>query len=411
MPSMTNVMEGIRILEVAEHTFVPAASAILADWGAEVIKIEHVERGDAMRGLMSSGIAGFGGAVHVLMENANRGKKSLALDLSDAAGVEILYRLAEQCDVFLTNKMPGVRTRLHIDVDDIRAHNPNIVYVRGTGYGSHGPDADAGGYDFLGYWARGCSADAATPPNIEGLITQPAPAYGDNIGAMTIAGGICAALLHRERTGEAPVVDVSLLGTGMWAMSGAIASSLVSGAKWTAPPSTGHPSPSNPLVGTYRTSDGRYLAFSMLQGFQYWPEVCRRVGRDDLIDDPRFDSVENLMKNTPEAAAILDDEIGARPLAEWKERLTGMKGQWAVVQNTLEVADDPQVDANTYIQELTTDEGTQFRLVTTPVQFDDEAAPIHRSPTFNEHGDAILQEMLGLDWDTIVDLKVKGVVA
>ena len=175
---MTNVMDGIRILEVAEHTFVPAASAILADWGAEVIKIEHVERGDAMRGLMSSGIAGFGGAVHVLMENANRGKKSLALDLSDAAGVDILYRLAGQCDVFLTNKMPGVRERLHIDVDDIRAHNPDIVYVRGTGYGSHGPDADAGGYDFLGYWARGCSADAATPPNIEGLITQPAPACG-----------------------------------------------------------------------------------------------------------------------------------------------------------------------------------------------------------------------------------------
>ena len=309
--------------------------------------------------------------------------------------------------MFLTNKMPGVRERLHIDVDDIRAHNPNIVYVRGTGYGSHGPDADAGGYDFLGYWARGCSADAGTPPNLEGLISQPAPAYGDNIGAMTIAGGICAALLHRERTGEAPVVDVSLLGTGMWAMSGAIASSLMSGTKWTAPPSTGHPSPSNPLVGTYRTSDGRYLAFSMLQGFQYWPEVCRRIGRDDLVGD----SVENLMKNTPVAAAILDDEIGARTLEEWKERLTGMKGQWAVVQNTLEVADDPQVDANAYIQELTTDDGTPFRLVTTPVQFDDEAAPIHRSPTFNEHGDAILQEVLGLDWDTVVDLKVKGVVA
>src|SRR6059036_2077768 len=121
---MTAVLQGVRILEVAEHTFVPAASAILADWGAEVIKIEHVERGDAMRGLMSSGIAGFGGAVHVLLEHANRGKKSLALDLADPAGVDILYQLAARCDVFITNKMPGVRERLHIDVDDIRAHNP-----------------------------------------------------------------------------------------------------------------------------------------------------------------------------------------------------------------------------------------------------------------------------------------------
>ena len=160
---MSNVMEGIRILEVAEHTFVPAASAILSDWGAEVIKIEHVERGDAMRGLMNTGLAGLGGSVHVLHEHANRGKKSLGLDLTNPAGLDILYRLAARCDVFLTNKMPGVRERLHIDVDDIRAHNPNIVYVRGTGYGNEGPDADAGGYDFLGFWARAGCADAATP--------------------------------------------------------------------------------------------------------------------------------------------------------------------------------------------------------------------------------------------------------
>jgi crotonobetainyl-CoA:carnitine CoA-transferase CaiB-like acyl-CoA transferase len=408
---MTNVMDGIRILEVAEHTFVPAASALLADWGAEVIKIEHVERGDAMRGLMSSGLGGFGGAVHVLLENANRGKKSLGLDLSTEEGVEILYQLAVRCDVFLTNKMPGVRTRLRIDVDDIRAHNPNIVYVRGTGYGSHGPDADAGGYDFLGYWTRGCSADAATPPDLDGVISQPAPAYGDNIGAMTIAGGIAAALLHRERTGEAPLVDVSLLATGMWAMSGAIASSLVSGQKWGALPTKGPSAPTNPLVGTYRTSDDRFLAFSMLQGFQYWPEVCTRIGREDLIADPRFDSVENLMKNAPEAHAIVAAELRARPLAEWKERLTGMKGQWAIVQNTLEIADDPQVDANGYLQDLTTEDGVPFRLVSAPVQFDDAAPPLRRAPLFNEHGDEILQHELGLDWDAIVDLKVKGVVA
>jgi crotonobetainyl-CoA:carnitine CoA-transferase CaiB-like acyl-CoA transferase len=307
--------------------------------------------------------------------------------------------------------MPGVRARLHIDVDDIRAHNPNIVYVRGTGYGSHGPDADAGGYDFLGYWTRACSADAATPPDVDGLISQPAPAYGDNIGAMTIAGGIAAALLYRERTGEAPLVDVSLLATGMWAMSGAIASSLVSGEKWTAPPTNGAPSPSNPLVGMYRTADDRFIAFSMLQGFQYWPEVCKRIGREELIDDPRFDSVENLMANALEAREIVIAELRARPLEEWKEVFTGMKGQWAVVQNTLEVADDPMVEPNSYLQDLTTDDGTPFRLVSAPVQFDDEASPIRRAPLFNEHGDQILQEELGLDWDTIVDLKVKGVVA
>ena len=344
---MTAILSGVRILEVAEHTFVPAASAILADWGAEVIKIEHIERGDAMRGLMNTGLAGLGGPVHVLLEHSNRGKKSLGLDLADPAGLDILYKLAARCDVFLTNKMPGVRERLHIDVDDIRAHNPNIVYVRGTGYGSHGPEADAGGYDFLGFWARAGCADAATPPDVDGVIVQPAPGYGDSIGAMTIAGGIAAALLHRERTGEAHVVDVSLLAAGMWAMGGAIAISQLGGTRWGSAPARGRGgAPSNPLIGTYRTADNRFLAFSMLQGFHYWPDVCRHLGREELIDDPRFNTVEKLMENTPAAAEIVAAELGAHTLAEWRERFVGMKGQWAVVQNTLELADDPQVQAN-----------------------------------------------------------------
>ena len=210
---MTAVMQGVRILEVAEHTFVPAASALLAEWGAEVIKVEHVERGDAMRGLASSGIAVMGTTVHVLLEHSNRGKRSLGLDLTSDDGLDILYRLAATCDVFLTNKLPSVRTKLHIDVDDIRAHNPNIIYVRGTGQGERGPDADRGSYDSLAYWCRSGIAMGMKRPEDEALPSPPAPAFGDSIGAMTIAGGIMGALFHRERTGEATTVDVSLLGS------------------------------------------------------------------------------------------------------------------------------------------------------------------------------------------------------
>ena len=141
---MSAGMEGVRILEVAEHTFVPAASALLADWGAEIIKIEHVERGDAMRGLASTGVAVVPSDVHVLLEHSNRGNRSLALDLKSADGLEILYKLATTSDVFLTNKLPSVRKKLKIDVEDIRAHNPRIIYVRGTGHGERGPDADKG---------------------------------------------------------------------------------------------------------------------------------------------------------------------------------------------------------------------------------------------------------------------------
>src|SRR5689334_8911806 len=173
-------MQGVRILEVAEHTFVPAASAALAEWGAEVIKIEHVERGDAMRGLASSGTVNLGGGVHVLLEHSNRGKKSLGLDLTSDEGLEVLYKIAETCDVFLTNKLPSVRTKLKIDVEDIRRANPNIIYVRGTGQGEHGPDADRGSYDSLAYWNRAGIAMGCMAADAESVPPPPAPAFGDS---------------------------------------------------------------------------------------------------------------------------------------------------------------------------------------------------------------------------------------
>ncbi len=152
---------------MAEHTFVPAASALLSDWGAEVIKIEHVERGDAMRGLASTGLAIVPNDVHVLLEHSNRGKKSLALDLTTPDGLDILYKLVATSDVFLTNKLPSVRRKLHVDVDDVRAHNPDIIYVRGTGQGERGPDADKGSYDSLAFWARAGVAAGAMRPEYE----------------------------------------------------------------------------------------------------------------------------------------------------------------------------------------------------------------------------------------------------
>ncbi len=233
---MTAVMQGVRVLEVAEHTFVPAASALLADWGAEIIKIEHVERGDAMRGLLSSGVGVMGTDVHVLLEHSNRGKKSLGLDLTSPEGLDILAKIAATCDVFLTNKLPSVRTKLGIDVEQIRAANPSIIYVRGTGQGERGPDADKGSYDVLSYWHRSGMALGLKAAEAESVPPPPAPAFGDSIGAMTIAGGIMGALFHRERTGEATIVDVSLLGVGLWSMGAALALSLQLGIPWGPPP-------------------------------------------------------------------------------------------------------------------------------------------------------------------------------
>ena len=405
---MTAVLKGVRILEVAEHTFVPSASAMLADLGAEVIKIEHVERGDAMRGLASSGLAIMGNGVHVLLEHSNRGKKSLGLDLTQPEGTELLYKLAETCDVFLTNKLPSVRKKLKIDVDQIRAHNPKIIYVRGTGQGERGPDADKGAYDSLAFWARAGVAIGAKRPEYDLMPMPPAPGFGDSLGGMTIAGGIMGALFHRERTGEATEVDVSLLGVGMWAMGQAIALSLNLGVPWTAPPADRVSA--NPLSRMYDTQDGRVISLTCLQAIRYWPGLCDAIGRPDLITDERFADHASLAANAAAATAILSEVFASQPLAVWRERLEPFDGQWAVVQDTLEAVADPQSVANGYVQDCETAEGVKFRLVSAPVQYDGSPGVTERAPEFNEHGDQILAD-LGLDWDTVVDLKVRGIVA
>lgn len=405
---MTAVMDGVRILEVAEHTFVPAASALLSDWGAEVIKIEHVERGDAMRGLASSGVTAIPTDVHALLEHSNRGKKSLALDLKTPEGLDIVYKLAATSDVFLTNKLPSVRQKLAIDVEQIRAHNPRIVYVRGTGQGERGPDADRGSYDSLAFWCRSGTAVATTRPEYGHVAGPPGPGYGDSIGAMTIAGGIMGALFHRERTGEATTVDVSLLASGMWAMGQAIALSLITGTPWTPPPAD--MVRANPLVSNYVTKDERWISLCCLQAGKYWAPLCRAIGRPELAADERFADHAALMSHNIDAAAILRETFAAHTLAEWREMLADFSGQWAVVQDTLEAAADPQSAANGYIQDCRTASGVPFRLVAAPIQFGGEPAVPGRAPEFNEHGDAILSD-LGIDWDTVVDLKVRGVVA
>ncbi len=405
---MTAVMQGVRILEVAEHTFVPAASALLADWGAEVIKIEHVERGDAMRGLASSGLAMLSSKVHVLLEHSNRGKKSLALDLNSEDGLRILYRLAATCDVFLTNKLPSVRSKLKIDVEHLRAHNPAIIYVRGTGHGERGPDADRGSYDSLAYWCRAGIALGMKQPGDDRVPPPPGPAFGDSIGAMTIAGGIMGALFHRARTGKPTIVDVSLLGTGLWSHGAALALSLQLQRPW-APMPKGLPI-GNPLVATYRTKDERFLSFCCLQGAKYWPGICEVIGRPEVATDERFADAASLMKNAAVATQLLTAAFSERSAAEWRERLAAFSGQWTMVQDTLEASVDPQTVANGYVVDCQTADGAPFKLAAAPVQYDEQAAIPGRAPQFNEHGDAILGE-LGFNEEAILDLKMRGVVA
>src|SRR6201991_4703891 len=222
-------MEGVRILEVAQFTFTPAAGAILADWGADVIKVEHPVRGDTQRGFLNMGGVKLDPLRHTLIEHPNRGKRSVGIDLSTPEGQEVLYELAKTADVFLTNYLPQIRQKNKFDVEHIRAINPNIIYARGSAYGNKGPQREVGGFDGTAFWSRSGIAHSMTPPELEGPLTQGIPAFGDSIGGMFIAGGISAALFNRERTGEAVELDVSLLSTAWWASGALVAQGMEKG--------------------------------------------------------------------------------------------------------------------------------------------------------------------------------------
>jgi crotonobetainyl-CoA:carnitine CoA-transferase CaiB-like acyl-CoA transferase len=402
---MTDILTGIRVVELAAWTFVPAAGAVLADWGADVIKIEHPETGDPQRGLISSGIVAGAGAVNHFIEQPNRGKRSIGLDTGTPEGLELLMKLIESADVFLTNLLPDSRQRMGIDVEQVRARNPKIIYARGHGYGTKGEMADHGGFDLAAYWARGgignayALGDGSYPP-----IQR--PAFGDVYGGLAIAAGIAGALVKRERTGEASVVDVSLLNAAIWQLGPDIVGAGVTGVDI---PKFKLEDMPNPVASMYKTKDGRFIAFVLLQADRFWADFCTRLGRPDLIDDEHYANAAVRFANRADCIAELRKTFASEDLAHWEKAFSGFAGVFDVMRTAHEVHDDPQVLANGYLPRTTDADQNEFALAASPVQFDEAPLQLNRAPGHGEHTDALLAE-LGYSEDEIIDFKVKSVV-
>ncbi|MGH3249951.1 MAG: CaiB/BaiF CoA transferase family protein [Trebonia sp.] len=401
-------MTGVKMVEVAQFTFTPSAGAVLTEWGADVVKVEHAVRGDAQRGMVNHPKDG---TFMPIMEHPNRGKRSIGLDLETPVGHEILAELLRDADIFLTNFLPDARRRLHLELEDIRKINPEIIYVRGSAHGQRGDWAEKGGYDGSSFWCRMGSAWGVTPPDSPRVLTMPAGAYGDSMGGMTIAGGIAAALYGRRVTGETSVIDVSLMSVGAWAFALDLSNAaLTRGEK--EPVSINQMmanAPINPTVGNFKTSDGKWINFTMIQGFRYFADVCRHLELDELIDDERFSTAQHMMANAQVAGQYIAEAIAKRPFSYWVKHLTTLEGPWAPVQGPLEILDDPQMEANGYIRTLDDSEGVQRTLIANPVQFDELPPDTRRAPQFAEHTDDLLRE-LGHTEDDIVQLKIDGVI-
>jgi crotonobetainyl-CoA:carnitine CoA-transferase CaiB-like acyl-CoA transferase len=400
---MSGPLTGIRVVELGLWVAGPSAGAVLADWGAEVVKIEPPE-GDPFRGLYLT-VAGAELPANPPFELDNRGKRSVALNLATAEGRRIAHDLIEGADVFITNMRLPALARLGLDWRTLAARNPRLVYGLVTGYGERGPDAERPSYDIGAFWARAGIAAALTPPGGEPPFQR--GAMGDHTAGMTLAGGVSAALLVRERTGRGQLVSTSLLRVGLYVLGWDTNAALRLGIE--AAPMTRASTP-NPVISAYRAGDGRWFWLLGLQGQRHWPDLVRAIERPEWLEDPRFATMKARRENVTELVALLDELFATRTLAEWGEAFDRAGMWWAPVQSTTEVIADPQAEAAGAWVDVPVAEGGTARMVATPVDFSDTCwAPAGASPECGQHTEEVLLE-LGYDWERIGTLKEAGVI-
>ncbi|MCF1592321.1 CaiB/BaiF CoA transferase family protein [Streptomyces muensis] len=400
------MFEGVRVVELAQWLFVPAAGSLLADWGADVIHIENPKGGDPFRGLNERSQAKSDDGRNLAMELVNRGKRSAAIDVGSERGRELMYDLLREADVFLTNFRPGVLKRLGYDAETVHAINPRLVIGRGHGFGVRGPDADKAGYGNSAFWARGGFGHLLTPEGLEYPVMQNG-AFGDRAAGLSLAFGVAGALYRRERTGEGSVVDASLLSAAMWLT----ASDLVLALQGEEPRKYQRANGwnPNPLVDCYRTKDGRHIQLAFLQPDRYLPDFCRLIGREDWLADERFKDMAARQENSAAFSATLEEEFDKRTYAEWCELLETIDVPWAPYQSMEEVIRDPQVVANEYIKPVDAMGGAEYSLPAVPVQIDGNGPSLRRGPEYSEHTERILLE-INRSWEDIAELTDQGII-
>lgn len=374
-------LDGVRVIELAHWMAGPAAGGLLQDWGAEVVKIEPAG-GEAMRNVWGA-MGAASDAPNAAFISANRGKKSIELDVSDESGSRRLHELLEGADVLLTNLRPGGLRRLGLSPEDVRAAHPRLVYASLTAYGWGGPDEGAAGYDVAAFFGRsGISHEITQRGTAPVALLQ---GLGDTFTAMTMAAGICAALVERASTGQGRFVEASLMRTGMWALAGELGVQAMGGS-----PKPPHPREKTrmPMYNSYRTKDDRWFFLVGVDAKRQLPKVLAAIGRADLLEDERFSSARAIGTHNQEVIPLLDAAFAERTLEEWRRAFSEHDVFWGPIQTPQDVVDDPQAHAT---GAWITIDDLDVPSVDNPVRFDlTGRSSAARPPHSGEHSQELL---------------------
>lgn len=397
------MLEGLRVIEMATYVAAPGAGGIMADWGADVIKVEP-PGGDPIRLFFSS--LGVEETTNPVFDMDNRGKRGIVLDTSKAEGRDALLRLIDGADVFLTNVRPGGLARASLDHETVLRRCPKLIYTTLTGYGLEGPDADRPGMDQAAFWARSGLASMFRPK--EGDPVQLRTAFGDHVASLAIVAAVMAAIYERQRTGKGRLIDASLLRAAHYAGSSDIAIQHTRGRIASNRPRKNAP---NPLINYFQTGDGRWISLLQRQGEKDWPKLARALKIEHLVNDPRFANGRLRRENGADLVPLLDEALASREFEDVAAALDAEEMIWAPMLTAAEAIVDPQAIAAGCVVQTPKHDGGMMNAPAGPVRFPGaNDGPKGPSPRIGEHTRAVLAE-IGLKPDQIDALYANGAAA
>jgi crotonobetainyl-CoA:carnitine CoA-transferase CaiB-like acyl-CoA transferase len=382
----------------------PSCSAVLGDWGADVIKLEDPAGGDPIRGATNRATYQSDLRVRPGYELDNRNKRSVAVDLRRTDGRDFAYRIIDRADVFISNLRLDALERMGLDYAALSARNPRLVYATLNGYGHRGPDRLRPAFDYAAAWARsGLMATVAEPGN-----PPPAqrPGMIDHAAGLGLAGAISAALLGREKTGRGQEVRLSLFSMGLWMNASDLTIAMLSGQ---APQPESRKERVNPLWNSYQCEDGRWIYFVMIQSDRHWQDFCAAMERPEWLTDPRFVDFYARMKHNAAMTAAIEERVATRTLAQWAAIFDRHGLFWAPVQSNEEVLADPQAEAIGAFPSIEHPQIPNCRIVRNPIEFSAASGGYTAAPELGQHTEEVARE-IGLSWEEIARLKESGAI-